>query len=131
MRSLLCTIAKFDIPIQTPLNLSQSYIVPVMHYNAENWAICTDKKLEMFSMDTIFTDIANTKADCLHRKFLKYILGVSKSCPNIAVYGETAVIPLSLKGYEMLLNFWYRTTNLDDDTLVKKALVENINLRTN
>ena len=31
----------------------------------------------------------------------------------------------------MLLNFWYRTTNLDNNTLVKKALVENINLRTN
>ena len=131
MRPLLCTIAKFAIPIQTSLNLFQSYIAPIMLYNAENWAICTDKKLETFSMDTIFTDIANTKADCLHRKFLKYILGVSKSCPNIAVYGETAVIPLSLKGYEMLLNFWYRTTNLDNNTLVKKALVENINLRTN
>ena len=131
MRPLLCTIAKFDIPIQTSQNLFQSYVAPIMLYNAENWAICTDKKLETFSTDTIFTDIANTKADILHRKFLKLILGVSKSCPNIAIYGETAGIPLSLKGYEILLKFWYRTTNLDNNTLAKKALLENINLRTN
>ena len=73
----------------------------------------------------------DTKADILHRKFLKYILGVSKSCPNLAVYGETGEVPLSLKGFRLLINFWYRVTNLPDNTLAKKALLENISLRTN
>ena len=34
--------------------------------------------------------------DALRRHFYKYILGTSKSCPNMAVYGETGEIPLSL-----------------------------------
>ena len=74
---------------------------------------------------------SDTKADILHRKFLKYILGVSKSCPNLAVYGETGEIPLSVKGFRLLINFWHRVTNLSDSTLAKKAFLENITLRTN
>ena len=80
---------------------------------------------------SINPDTYDTKADILHRKFLKYILGVSKSCPNLAVYGETGEVPLSLKGFRLLINFWHRVTNLPDNTLAKKALLENISLRTN
>ena len=67
----------------------------------------------------------------LHRKFIKYVLGVSNSCPNMAIYGDTGEIPLSLKGIRLMLTYWYRITNLSNNTLVKKALLENINLRTN
>ena len=58
-------------------------------------------------------------------------MGTSKSCPNIAVYGEMEEIPLSLKAFRLMLNYWYRITNLPEDTLVKRALLENIHLRTN
>ena len=47
------------------------------------------------------------------------------------MYGETGEIPLSLKGYGLLLNYWYRISHLHDDTLVKIALKENVKLRTN
>ena len=40
-------------------------------------------------------------------------------------------IPLSLKAFRLMLNYWYRITNLPEDTLVKMALLENIQLRTN
>ena len=35
------------------------------------------------------------------------------------------------KGYRLTLNFWHRVTNLPDTALVKKAMLENIKLRTN
>ena len=62
---------------------------------------------------------------------MKYLLGVSKSCPNLSHYGETGEIPLSLKGYRLMINFWHRVTNLPENTLAKKALLENIVLRSN
>ena len=49
----------------------------------------------------------------------------------MAVYGETGEVPLSLKGYGLMLNYWNRLTNLPDKSLAKKALKENIKLRTN
>ena len=131
MRPLMCVIARFNIPVKTSVKLFHTYISPIMLYNYENWATLTNKKIESVATDSIFADIADSKTDTLHRKFLKYILGVSKSCPNVAVYGETGEIPLSLKGYGLLLNYWYRISHLHDDTLVKIALKENVKLRTN
>ena len=49
----------------------------------------------------------------------------------MAVYGETGEIPLSLKAYRLMLNYWYRLTKLSDDTLVKTVVLENTLLRTN
>ena len=49
----------------------------------------------------------------------------------MAIYGEIGEIPLSLKAFRLMLNYWYRVTELPDDTLAKKALLENVQLRTN
>ena len=49
----------------------------------------------------------------------------------MAMYGDTNEQPLTMKAFRLMLNFWHRVTNLPDTTLVKKALLENINLRTN
>ena len=82
-------------------------------------------------MTDLFDDTDKLKTDIFHRKLLKCILGVSKACPNLAVYGETGEVPLSIKGYRLLLNYWHRLSNMPDDNLCKKALIENVNLRTN
>ena len=54
-----------------------------------------------------------------------------KTCHNLAIYGDTGVIPLSLKGYRLMLNYWKRLCNLPGKSLAKKALIENANIRTN
>ena len=97
----------------------------------ENWATLTDKKLENFNESLIFNSTNDSKTDVVHRKLLKYILGVSQSTPNIAIYGETGEIPLSLKGYRLMLNYWKRLTSMPETCLARKALTENVNLRTN
>ena len=84
-----------------------------------------------FNSTSLYAEISKSKIDLVHRKFLKFILGVSKPCPNLAVYGETGEIPLSFKGHRLTLNFWHRVTHLPDTSLVKKAMLENIGLRTN
>ena len=62
---------------------------------------------------------------------LKNVLGVTKSCPDLAVYGETGEFPLSLKGLRLTLNFWNRVNSLPETSLAKKALLENITIRSN
>ena len=131
LRPLLCAIARFNIPVRTSIRLFHTFISPILLYNAENWVTLTDKKLQNFSNSIIFDEISNSKIDITHRKLLKFVLGVSKSCPNLAIYGETGEVPLSLKSYRLALNFWHRVTQLPDTTLAKKALLENISLRTN
>ena len=131
LRPLLNAIARFKIPVKTSIKLFHSYISPILLYNTENASIFTDKEIRGYNNEFIFDDITDSKTDTTHRKFLKFIMGVSKSCPNLAIYGDTGEIPLSLKSWRLTLNFWHRVSNLQGMPLVKMALLENIELRTN
>ena len=131
LRPLLCAIARFKIPVKTSIRLFHTFISPILLYNAENWAILSDKGLKQFNNNTIMDDTRGSKIDVVHRKLLKFILGVSKSSPSNAIYGDTGEVPVSLKSYRLALSFWHRVSNLPDTYLVKKALLENIELRTN
>ena len=131
LRPLLCAIARFNIPVKTSIRLFHTYVSPILLYNTENWSTLSDKGLQKFDKDFLFSETSTSKIDITHRKLLKYILGVSRSCPNLAIYGETGEIPISMKSYRLTLNFWHRVTNLPNTSLAKKALLENIGLRTN
>ena len=128
---LMNAIVRFKIPAKTSIRLFHTYISPIILYNVENCMVLSDKKIQNFNTTSLYSDIATSKIDLVHRKILKFVMGVSKSCPNIAVYGDTGETPLSYKGYRLTVNFWHRVTNLPDTTLVKKAMLENIGLRTN
>ena len=131
MRPLKGAIARFDIPVKTSIKLFHSYIEPILLYTCENWMALSDKNVRNFTNNTVLDGILTNKVDILHRQFLKYIIGTSKSCPNLAVYGDTGEQPLSLKAYKLMLKFWYRVKNLPNASLVKVALLENTDLRTN
>ena len=130
MRPLMVSIARFNIPVRKAIHLFHTYIAPIGLYNVENWMVLSDKRISKFHEFSIF-DCNDFKIDILHRKFLRYVIGVTKSSPNISVYGDTGEIPCSLRGVRQLLNFWYRVSALPDKCLTKKALYENIKLRTN
>ena len=99
LRSLLCAIARFNIPAKTSIHLFHTFISPILLYNAENWASMNNRKLQNFNDDTLISETSSSKIHVTHRKLLKFVLGVSKSCPNLAIYGETGETPISLKSY--------------------------------
>ena len=131
LRPLMCVIARFKIPVKTAMNLFHTYISPILLYNTEILSIFSDNDIKKYKNDSIYQGTATSKIDISHRNFLKYIMGVSKSCPSIALYGDSGEIPLSLKSYRLTLNYWHRLTKLTDDSLAKTALLENVALRTN
>ena len=132
LHPLLGAIAKFDLPGKLAIQLFHTYISPIILYGVENWSILSHldiERCERFSY--FFKKTEKAKSDIIHRKLLKFVLGLSKTCHNLAIYGETTELPLSLKGYRLMLNYWKRLTTLPDKSLAKKALIENANLRTN
>ena len=131
MRSLLCATSRFNIPIKTAITLFHTLIAPIMLYNAENWTTLSDKKLQSLTLETALDDSNNPKVNIIHKKFLKHILGVNKSSPTLAIMGETGEIPLLIEAYRRMINFWQRIRALPGETLVKKALLESTNIRSN
>ena len=109
-------IARFNLPIKTSIKLFNTYISPIILYNAENWAILSNNKLKTFTVDTFFTEINDKKDKIIHRKCLKFILGVTKSCPTLAIMGDLGEIPLILKGYIQMLKYWHRVRELHHNT---------------
>ena len=128
MRPLNHAISRFNIPVKIAIKLFHSYIEPIILYNAENSLILTNKQFGLPPEKIIINE--KIVVNLLHRKFLKYILGVNKSAPNLAIYGDTGETPLLAKGFRLMINFWYRLHTLSGETLVKKALTENISLRS-
>ena len=122
LRPLLCVIARFNTPVKTSIQLFHTYITPILLYNTENVYTLSDKELMKFDDNFIFSETSTAKIDITHRKLLKFILGMSRSCPNLAIYGESGEIPISMKSYRLTLNFWHRVTNLPDTALAKKSL---------
>ena len=88
LRPLLNAIARFKIPVKTSIKLFHSYISPILLYNTENVSIFTDKEIRQYNNEFIFDDITDSKTETTHRKFLQFIMGVLKSCPN-SQYTET------------------------------------------
>ena len=131
LRPLLCAIARFNISVKTSIRLFHAYISPILLYNVENWATMTDKVLNNFKETELFDRVDDSSIDIIHRKILKYTLGLSKSCPNMAAHGDTGELPLSIKGYRLMLEYWKRLITLPDTSLAKKALKENVEIRTN
>ena len=131
LHPLLGAIAKFDLPGALSIRLFHTYISPILLYGVENWSILSDLDIDRFDDQYIFKKTERSGSDVVHRKLLKFVLGVSKTCHNVAIYGDTCEVPLSLKGYRLMLNYWKRLTSLPGGSLAKKALIENANIRTN
>ena len=87
---------QFNIPFRKGLQLFQSYIEPILMYNAENQTAMTDKQIERCKQDQthIYTLCNQSPLTTTQLKFTKFILGVGKNCPNMTISGESAAIPL-------------------------------------
>ena len=87
--TLLGVFDRINIDIKTKLHLFDSMIVPILLYGSEIWGIYNCKNV-----------------DKLQIRFYKYILGVKKQTPNLAVYAELGKFPLSVLCKERALKFW-------------------------
>ena len=131
MRPLMCAISRFELPVKTSISLFHTLIAPIILYNAENWMSLSNKKLQNLNFENILNETDNPKVNIIHRKFMKYLLGVNKSSHTMSILGETGETPLLMKGFRRLINFWYRVRRLPNIALAKKALLENVQMRSN
>ena len=61
--------------------------------------------------------MTTSEINIVHQNVLKYVLGVKRSCSNIATLVELGEFSLHIHGLVSMLSFWHRTTQMHDDTL--------------
>ena len=98
MFSLLNRCNALQLPIDIQLELFDRIVVPIIIYGCEIWGYEGTKTLE-----------------CLHLKFLKYILNVKKSTPNFMIYGELGRFNLEIEIKCRMIAFWAKIMSDDND----------------
>ena len=123
MMPLISTMFQFKTLVPDSISLFNSFIQPIALYNAEIW--CQLSTTQLKALHENKTDLLKLMLDdkCTknHLRFLKIILGVNRSCSNLAVMGETGQIPLIAHGYLAALKYWHRMEFMTEDTLAKYA----------
>lgn len=92
--NLMFIFDRVKLDIKTKLQLFNSMVVPILLYGSEIWGVYNFKEV-----------------DKLHIRFLKYLLGVRKQTPNMAIYGELGIFPLSIVAKERALKYWLKIKN--------------------
>jgi hypothetical protein len=91
MYAMLSKACRFQLDIETQLELFDKLVQPVCLYGSEIWGA--------------------GKYDCIekiHLKFLKYVLKVKSSTPTNMIYGETGRFPLNITVECRMVNFWLK-----------------------
>ena len=83
------------------IQLFQSYIDPILLYNAENQTAMTDRQIEKCKQDQayIYTLCNESPLTTTQLKFTKFVLGLGKHCPNMSIFGESAALPLLTRAH--------------------------------
>ena len=133
MMPLFKTIAQFKLPFKLAMKLFHTFIEPIAMYNAENWGCFTEKQIEKCktNRNEIYDICMTSHVTRLQLKYYKYILGLNKHASNMAVFGETASLPLALKVHMTLLKYWHRLKSMDRKSLAKMAYRENVEINSN
>ena len=130
MFPLRSTIAQFSIPCKNSLYLFHSLVRPIALYCSEIWNCLTVSQINALEHNgkSLLQVMTSSDIGIIHQKFLKYVLGVNKSCVNSVIFGELGEHPLMVYGFVSLLKFWHRTANLTTDLLVRQALTVQTDL---
>ena len=97
------------------IKMFDTYILPILEYNSEIWANNTPvKELEKIQL-----------------KYLKYILGVRKQTPSLAVYGETGRFPLHIRQQIRMITYWAKLEKMPESNILAKCLIIQKSLKNN
>ena len=126
---LKALINQFQLPVKNSINLFNSFVSPILLYNAENLAHLSHKQISDIEegKKSILDILMNSYSNGSQYKFLKYVIGVKPNCSNIAAIGEVGEFPLMLKAWVTLISYWHRATEMDDRTFAKKAVSHLMN----
>ena len=99
-----------ELPTQLFFKIFNHQVRPILEYASEIWY--QEKPIE---------DLERVQL-----KYLKNVLSVRQSTPDLAVYGETGQFPLHLRQQDQLVKYWLRIMSMPSDHVLKSIYDELI-----
>ena len=102
-----------NLPIDMQLHLFDTMIAPILLYGCEVWGVEDVSVVDKFQL-----------------KYLKIILQLKQSTPNVMIYGELGITPLSTQIKSRVLNYWGKIVNSKHDKIISILYRTTHNLYT-
>ena len=117
-------IKQFNLAVSNSIELFKTFVTPIMLYNSQNLYTLSKHQREAINEggSNLFEYAINSDLQRRCLRFFKHILGVNRSCPSLAVLGETGEYPIMVQMYTSLLKLWHRMALMDSGSLLKQAL---------
>ena len=103
-----------ELSALTHLHIFDSQIRPILEYASPVW----------------FNNRSINELETIQTKFLRRALGVGRSTPNLALYGDTNKYPLLIRQRYMFLKYWARLSQMPEGSVMHNIYVEHKNLNT-
>ena len=97
------------LPADGTLHLFNSLVLPILQYGSEIWGV---------------NNKAWQQIDRMCLRFMRGMLGIKHSSPNVITFGECGITPPSVKCQISVLCYFNRLENLPDSMLVKQVFNE-------
>ena len=127
-------IIRKSLSFDALIKLFDSLIKPILLYGCQVIAPHNLDVRKLSEYNCRFNDTAyfnifkNSLYEKFHIKYLKWCCGVHKKSSNIGIWGDTGRFPLIFNAIKLAIDYHERIKLCDDNTLVKKALAEQIDL---
>ena len=121
---------------QLMLRLFDSLVRPVLSYGCEVWGLDYGMQVhghlvELRAGTETRRKVKPDGQELLHKKFVKRVLGVCDSTPDIIIMGEVGRLPLAFFRLRQIVRYWNRLCALPDHRLLKKAFLDSATLAEN
>ena len=135
---LINDLQKVDFDTNITLKIFDTALQPILTYNSEIWSQLNPRQFKAMKtlshpnerIKFIFESLLK-ETETQHLKICKGILGVNRSCSNLAVLGELGRMPMIIHCLQKQFLFFHRLINLTGNNLVSRALNESYHLKEN
>ena len=103
-----------ELSALTHLHIFDTQIRPILEYASPVW----------------FTNKPIDSLEKVQLKFLRRALGVGRTTPNLALYGDTNKLPLLVRQRYMFLKYWARLTQMPEGSVLSNIYAEHRKLDT-
>ena len=97
------------LPPQCMFYLFQSMVEPILLYGSDVWG---------------FSASAGSKLDSVMLSYVRNVLRVKSTTSNVISWGETGLIPMSIKSHINVLTYFVRLRDLPNSMVVRKVFSE-------
>lgn len=128
MKAMFKLMATFKSAVPsyfTCMHLFDSIVKPILLYGAD---VC-GYKVSRFS--SLYNELKKDVYEKCHLKYCRFILGVNKRAPNLAIYGDTGRFPILVSTVAQFVKFWHRLAQMDEkNELLHTAYIYNMSENT-